>query len=376
MELVPSSQKPSTLDMHHHPDSDSDETDRMIAALKRGIDRWKSATKEMIVSAIDQGAEQIEVYSPLHQKLGGMTSNVYIVCNGERIAYSTFLSRYFYTATLPSEAHLEIDLAREEVDELPTIGNLTFQHNQQQYHFEVAVGPRLDDWVILRLQQRDSVAPEHVFESLMSPPPDMYSKLNHPSVHRARELARADFGNISRKVPEGSNYGADWYYGHLHTVATILSEYEFSAEVIAAGYLHDHLEDLPEKYERRTLERLFNPRIAELVNWVTQQDKSLSWEARNEAYNERLRSAPSEALAISAADKLSNIQDIIPFLKLGYPVNSILKRGWKQNSEKFHSLLELFEGEIPKGLFDRLSNAIELFDRYGSKLTRKERRFK
>ena len=65
---------------------------------------------------------------------------------------------------------------------------------------------------------------------------------------------------------------------HPINVADILSEYGFDDNVVAAGYLHDVIEDT--KYTKEDLLKAFNEDILSLVLGDTEKDKSLSWEER------------------------------------------------------------------------------------------------
>ena len=62
---------------------------------------------------------------------------------------------------------------------------------------------------------------------------------------------------------------------HPINVADILSEYGFDDNVVAAGYLHDVIEDT--KYTKEDLLKAFNEDILSLVLGDTEKDKSLSW---------------------------------------------------------------------------------------------------
>jgi hypothetical protein len=50
--------------------------------------------------------------------------------------------------------------------------------------------------------------------------------------------------------------------------------------------------------------------VADLVNAVTEQDKSLPWEDRKRLYVERFATIPWEAQAIGLADKIDNLASI------------------------------------------------------------------
>ena len=61
---------------------------------------------------------------------------------------------------------------------------------------------------------------------------------------------------------------------HPINIGQILKEYEFDSNVIAAGYLHDVVEDT--KYEEKDILNKFGSDIASLVMGASEPDKSLS----------------------------------------------------------------------------------------------------
>lgn len=65
---------------------------------------------------------------------------------------------------------------------------------------------------------------------------------------------------------------------HPINVAQILKQYGFDENVIAAGYLHDVVEDT--KYEIEDIEKKFGKDVSSLVYGASEPDKSLSWEER------------------------------------------------------------------------------------------------
>ena len=154
------------------------------------------------------------------------------------------------------------------------------------------------------------------------------------------------------------------YVVHLHWVGRKLAEHGYDTDTICAGYLHDNLEDLPDLWNKRRVSRNFGKKVGELVDFVTQQDKSLPWEEKTRLYRERLRKAPDEAVAISLVDKLHNINSLLPWLQQGYQVNEILKRGYTKNSEKFHALVPVFKGRVPEKLFSEYVKALNTFDSF------------
>ena len=98
------------------------------------------------------------------------------------------------------------------------------------------------------------------------------------------------------------------YIVHPLEVGKILSEMTADEEVIAAGILHDTIEDCAEVTEE-ILRQEFGERITELVLHES-EDKTKSWKERKSATIERLKTASLEVQYIGLADKLSNIRDI------------------------------------------------------------------
>jgi (p)ppGpp synthase/HD superfamily hydrolase len=97
------------------------------------------------------------------------------------------------------------------------------------------------------------------------------------------------------------------FIAHPVGVARLLASRGYDEEVLAAGLLHDVVEDtsvtLTDVRER------FGARVAELVASVTENPRLPNGE-RKRAYRDRLRRSPRAARAICAADKVCNIADL------------------------------------------------------------------
>ena len=81
------------------------------------------------------------------------------------------------------------------------------------------------------------------------------------------------------------------YIEHPLNVALILAMAGASEDLIVAGILHDTIEDsVPaKKVTKEMLTERFGRNAAELVNGVTEQDKSLPWEIRKERAFEHIK---------------------------------------------------------------------------------------
>lgn len=104
------------------------------------------------------------------------------------------------------------------------------------------------------------------------------------------------------------------YITHPFAVGMLLQKAKCSEEVIAAGILHDTLEDTETSFEDLT-ER-FGVRVANLVLAASENDKSLPWEKRKQHTIHRLKDASVEELQVIVADKLHNLKSIRTDLNL------------------------------------------------------------
>jgi (p)ppGpp synthase/HD superfamily hydrolase len=158
-------------------------------------------------------------------------------------------------------------------------------------------------------------------------------------IFRAIEFAaRAHSGHFRKKtrIP---------YIVHPLGVAKILIEYDCAVDVVAAGILHDTVEDTPVTLE--DLERAFGKRIAELVAAASEPDKSDTWDNRKGHTIGYLRTAPEEVLLIACADKLDNILSIREDCeRLGEAVWRRFNRGRKKQGWYYTSLAEVLSGRM------------------------------
>lgn len=107
------------------------------------------------------------------------------------------------------------------------------------------------------------------------------------------------------------------YVSHLFSVAWMIAAHTDDGEVIAAGLLHDALEDV-RGFSYAQLEADFGGRVAGIVKEVSEEkdpnvayDKKATWEARKREYIERSARLSDEALLVTAADKTHNLLSTI-----------------------------------------------------------------
>lgn len=119
------------------------------------------------------------------------------------------------------------------------------------------------------------------------------------------------------------------YITHPVAVGMMLMKEGYDEEVIAAGILHDTVEDTA--LTLTDIEKLFGSRVSFLVEGCSEPDKSLSWEERKQHTIEFLKTASFEIRAVACADKLHNIRTIIDdYEKVGNEVWNRFNRGRKQ----------------------------------------------
>lgn len=153
-------------------------------------------------------------------------------------------------------------------------------------------------------------------------------------VHRALDFAAVKHREQVRKSPEAEIP----YLAHCAGVALVLTRHGMDEEVVAAGVLHDVVEDCGVTGEE--LEREFGARVRHVVEHCSEQDKSLPWEARKAAYIARLRTADGDARAVSAADKLHNMRSLLKSARLGLNPFANMKRGRDVQLDRFRRFAE------------------------------------
>ena len=175
--------------------------------------------------------------------------------------------------------------------------------------------------------------------------------------HRTR-----DEGPHHRKAPDGEDRPA--YFIHLAEVAWMLQDAGLNNETVAAGFLHDIIEDC-DYSQARLAQEIGNAKVAEIVKWVSEDKidpetgKKLSWEIRNESYLERLKTSAKNVRALSCADKTSNIRDMNRLLAKGYSTSAFTKQDHATQLKKFESLYnQVFEGHVPEKLAARYQAAL------------------
>jgi (p)ppGpp synthase/HD superfamily hydrolase len=142
------------------------------------------------------------------------------------------------------------------------------------------------------------------------------------------------------------------YITHPLNVAQILIEYECPESVVTAGILHDTLEDTQATVD--DIRDAFGYEVADLVNAVSEPNKSDTWENRKAHTIKHLKTASPEVLMISLADKIDNIKKIREdYEKIGNKVWERFNRPKEKQKWYYETLADVFSMRLndPKTAF-------------------------
>ena len=142
------------------------------------------------------------------------------------------------------------------------------------------------------------------------------------------------------------------YITHPLNVAQILIEYECPESVVTAGILHDTLEDTQATVD--DIRDAFGYEVADLVNAVSEPNKSDTWENRKAHTIKHLKTASPEVLMISLADKMDNIKKIREdYEKIGNKVWERFNRPKEKQKWYYAALADVFSMRLndPKTAF-------------------------
>lgn len=139
------------------------------------------------------------------------------------------------------------------------------------------------------------------------------------------------------------------YISHPFAVAMLLQEAGHGAEVVAAGILHDTLEDTSATPEE--VLTLFGAVVLKLVEAASEPDKSLPWEDRKRHTMSSLAQRSDDELAVIIADKLHNLRSIrLDIDRHGEKVWSRFNRGKEQQAWYYQGIVNAVwerNGQVP-----------------------------
>lgn len=166
---------------------------------------------------------------------------------------------------------------------------------------------------------------------------------------------------------------------HLTSVGMTLQRAGWDDRTVAAGILHDVIEDanrFRQSMDYEELRELFGAPVADLVKQVSEpqfdaEGGRVPWRRRKEVYIDQIRSGSVESVAISAADKIHNLwtmnqaiaEDINPFKDT--ETRRAFSAGPGQQLWFFRSMLEIVQRHSDPRLdllSDRLEREVDRFE--------------
>jgi (p)ppGpp synthase/HD superfamily hydrolase len=135
------------------------------------------------------------------------------------------------------------------------------------------------------------------------------ARASRPDIRAGRPLTRRalDYATEHHAGQRRDTDGAP-YVMHPVEVASLLYDSGYPDHVVAAGVLHDVLEDTDA--ERAEIESGFGPEVAGLVTALTEDDSIEDSRERKAALRLQVARAGDEAAAVFAADKVSKAREM------------------------------------------------------------------
>ncbi|WP_053363116.1 HD domain-containing protein [Bacillus sp. FJAT-27251] len=147
------------------------------------------------------------------------------------------------------------------------------------------------------------------------------------------------------------------YISHPAAVGMMLLKEGCRDEVVAAGLLHDTVEDTGATLEE--ISEQFGENVASIVEGCSEPDKTLSWESRKEHTIQFLKNASEDIRVVACADKLHNLRSIsIDQMEEGEAVWERFNRGRDKQEWYYRSLADSLGHQSAFPLLDELKKEI------------------
>ncbi|MGH2941206.1 MAG: HD domain-containing protein [Solirubrobacteraceae bacterium] len=154
---------------------------------------------------------------------------------------------------------------------------------------------------------------------------------------------------------------------HPIEVAQLLHDAGCSHVVVAAGLLHDTVEDTEVSVTK--LRRHFGADVATLVHAVSEDASIPNYRERKQVLREQVRNAGEDAALLFAADKISKVGELPDQIKRdqarldattpGHPTRTRIERSYQLRLEHYHKSLRMLQDLTPQHpLVTRLATAL------------------
>jgi (p)ppGpp synthase/HD superfamily hydrolase len=151
------------------------------------------------------------------------------------------------------------------------------------------------------------------------------------------------------------------YVVHPIHVGLLLARHGQRPAVVAAGILHDVMEDGEATFEQ--LERAFDREVAALVAEVS-EEKARTWEERKQHTIDAIATMSEGARAVTAADKVHNLADLQRLLaQRGDEVWKLFRRGRGPTLDYYRRVFDQLSRHFRHPLTDELGAALAAIER-------------
>lgn len=158
-----------------------------------------------------------------------------------------------------------------------------------------------------------------------------------------------------KQVRKGSRTA---YITHPFAVGVILAGAGCSEEVIAAGILHDVVEDTRVKPSR--IREEFGDKVASIVERCTEPDKRRPWNKRKQHTIDSLKAAGLDLKFVVCADKLHNIRTLArDYRKVGDRVWGRFRAGKEDQRWYYTSLVNALRTRTKNVSYQKLYRELE-----------------
>jgi (p)ppGpp synthase/HD superfamily hydrolase len=149
------------------------------------------------------------------------------------------------------------------------------------------------------------------------------------------------------------------YITHPMTVGMILLKNGYSEQIIAAGILHDTVEDTDITLDQ--IRENFGEHIADIVRGATEENKQLSWEERKEATLRHIAKESKDVCLVVCADKLHNLRSIRKSIEvIGEKAWQRFNRGRDKQEWYYRGIVKELKNQLQdEKIYKELSDEVE-----------------
>lgn len=196
----------------------------------------------------------------------------------------------------------------------------------------------------------------------------MKKNLGQPVIdktHSSKVTTALDFATAIHSGQKRKGKSVD-YITHPIAVSKILQSVTDDENIIIAGLLHDTIEDCDPhgSVTKEDIRSKFGEEVAEMVDSVTEHDKSLSWKKRKQAGIDHIKHMSHNSMLVKSADVLNNLQDLNQDIKdIGAEVLSKFSAPAEDIVERYNNLIsELKKNWADNPLIPKLERELDLLN--------------